>query len=251
MNRKSSKLSYRPNPPPSKDGCRSIRGESSSTACSSSEPGGLADDAPRFTSLEDLVSRLPPLGQAEPLGTNPSHGSGHTTAQNQKKASTAAIIDSQSVRTASQAGVGGDDAGKKITGRKRHVLVDIQGNILALKVTTEDVPNRDDVPLLLKVLSMAFGLQQFQGVGGALRALLLGDGECLVFDVGFAQVEQGLAGHGGVFDAVLLRDEREHGLHKRSFPRRAGALDDDARTMLAAADHAHHPRTPKRVSLSA
>jgi len=37
-----------------------------------------------------------------------------------KKAPTAAIIDSQSVRTASQPGVRGYDAGKKVTGRKRH-----------------------------------------------------------------------------------------------------------------------------------
>ncbi len=53
-----------------------------------------------------------------------------------KKAPTAAILDSQSVRTASQPGVRGFDAGKKITGRKRHVLVDTLGNILALKVTS-------------------------------------------------------------------------------------------------------------------
>jgi putative transposase len=70
---------------------------------------------------------------------------------------TAAIIDSQSVRTASQPGVRGDDVGKKITGRKRHILVDTQGNILALKVTTADVQDRDGAKLLLNVLTMAFG----------------------------------------------------------------------------------------------
>ncbi len=53
-----------------------------------------------------------------------------------EKAPTAAIIDSQSVRTASQPGVCGYDAGKNITGRKRHILVDTPGIILALKVTT-------------------------------------------------------------------------------------------------------------------
>ena len=74
-----------------------------------------------------------------------------------KKAPTAAIIDSQSVRTASQSGVRGYDAGKKITGRKRHVLVDTQGNILVLKVTTADVQDRDGAKLLLNVLTMAFG----------------------------------------------------------------------------------------------
>ena len=75
----------------------------------------------------------------------------------EKKAPTAAIIDSQSVRTASQPGVRGYDAGKKITGRKRHVLVDTMGNILALKVTTADVQDRDGARLLLNVLTLAFG----------------------------------------------------------------------------------------------
>ena len=67
------------------------------------------------------------------------------------------VIDSQSIRTASQPGVRGYDAGKKITGRKRHVLVDTLGNILALKVTTADVQDRDGAKLMLNVLTMAFG----------------------------------------------------------------------------------------------
>ena len=74
-----------------------------------------------------------------------------------KKAPTDAIIDSQSVRTASQSRVRGYDAAKKITGRKRHVLVDTLGNILALKVTAADVQDRDGAELLLNVLTMAFG----------------------------------------------------------------------------------------------
>ena len=53
--------------------------------------------------------------------------------------------------------VRGYDAGKKITGRKRHILVDTQGNILALKVTPADVQDRDGAQLLLNVLTMAFG----------------------------------------------------------------------------------------------
>ena len=60
-----------------------------------------------------------------------------------KKAPTTAIIDCQSVRTASQPGGRGNDAGKKITGRRRHILIDTQGNILALKVMTANVQDRD------------------------------------------------------------------------------------------------------------
>ena len=104
----------------------------------------MADDAQRLTSLEDVLSLFPVMGKTGILGQNsrlhPRFGSPCCW---KKKAPTAAIIDSQSVRTASQAGVRGYDAGKKITGRKRHVLVDTQGNILALKVTTADVQDRD------------------------------------------------------------------------------------------------------------
>ena len=98
------------------------------------------------------------MGKVGALGTNsPRHPGQGPSCSWKKKAPTAAIIDSQSVRTASQPGVRGYDAGKKITGRKRHVLVDTLGNILALKVTTADVQDRDGAKLLLSVLTIAFG----------------------------------------------------------------------------------------------
>lgn len=48
----------------------------------------------------------------------------------------AAIIDSQSIKTSAVGGPEkGSDMGKKLRGRKRHVLVDTQGNLLAVTVT--------------------------------------------------------------------------------------------------------------------
>ena len=48
----------------------------------------------------------------------------------------AAIIDSQSIKTSAVRGPEkGYDVGKKLRGRKRHLLVDTQGNLLAVKVT--------------------------------------------------------------------------------------------------------------------
>ncbi len=52
----------------------------------------------------------------------------------------AAIIDSQSIKTSAVRGPEkGFDMGKKIWGRKRHALVDTQGNVLAVKVTGAEI----------------------------------------------------------------------------------------------------------------
>jgi putative transposase len=62
---------------------------------------------------------------------------------------TAAIIDSQTVKTGDQAGPRGVDAGKKINGRKRHVLTDTLGLIILALVTAGDVQDQDGAKLLL------------------------------------------------------------------------------------------------------
>jgi transposase len=56
---------------------------------------------------------------------------------------TAAIIDSQSTRSTAQGGNTGFDAGKKVKGRKRHLVVDTLGLLLAVTITAASVQDRD------------------------------------------------------------------------------------------------------------
>src|ERR1700722_14830339 len=61
----------------------------------------------------------------------------------------AAIIDSQSVKTTEAGGSRGYDAGKKINGRKREAMVDTDGRGLILQVHAASVQDRDGaIPLL-------------------------------------------------------------------------------------------------------
>ncbi len=56
---------------------------------------------------------------------------------------TAAIIDAQSTLSTAQGGNTGFDAGKKVKGRKRHLVVDTLGLLLAVTVTAASVQDRD------------------------------------------------------------------------------------------------------------
>jgi transposase len=75
--------------------------------------------------------------------------------------------------TASQPGLRGYDAGKKITGRKRHVLVDTMGNLLAVEITTADVQDRDGARMLMDGLKTRYGwLKKIWADGGYTGSLL-------------------------------------------------------------------------------
>jgi putative transposase len=59
-------------------------------------------------------------------------------------------IDSQSAKTNEQGGVDGNNAGKKIMGRKRHILVDAVGLILAVVVHSAGIQDRDGAKVVFE-----------------------------------------------------------------------------------------------------
>jgi putative transposase len=85
----------------------------------------------------------------------------------------AGIVDSQSAKTSEQGGPRGFDGGNKISGRKRHVVVDTQGLVLRVVVHPANLHDRVGAKLILRDLDQAFPrlrhLWADQGYAGALR----------------------------------------------------------------------------------
>lgn len=78
------------------------------------------------------------------------------TAGGREATPSAGVIDSQSVKTTESGGPRGYDAGKKIKGRKRHIITDTQGFLVGAVVHTADIQDRDGAPDVLKSIRYRF-----------------------------------------------------------------------------------------------
>jgi putative transposase len=66
------------------------------------------------------------------------------------------LIDSQSVKTSSMTREKGYDGGKKIQGRKRHIVTDTMGFIMAVAVHKADIQDREGAKLVLQTLRFKY-----------------------------------------------------------------------------------------------
>jgi transposase len=114
----------------------------------------LPDDFPPVSTLRGCFCAWRNDGLLEEINGKPVEVA--RLAGGRKAAPTAGISDSQSVNATESGGVRGYDAGKRIKGRKRHIVTDTTGLPVALRVHSAGIQDRDGAPEVLKSVAARY-----------------------------------------------------------------------------------------------